>query len=42
MGGLSYNLGRKVGSALRKGKWAFQSLTGSESDIVQKKKRKRA
>jgi predicted Zn-dependent protease len=34
MAGLFYNLGRKVGPAVRKGKWLLKSLTGSEGDVI--------
>jgi len=34
MGGLFYNLGRKVGPKLRKGRWVWEALTGSESDAI--------
>src|SRR5689334_12644653 len=35
MGGFFFNLGRSVGSGLRKGKWFWQSLAGSEDDALQ-------
>lgn len=35
MGGVFYNLGRMAGPILRKGKWALQSLIGSEADVIQ-------
>lgn len=34
MGGLFYNLGRKVGPKVRKAKWMWLSATGSEADAV--------
>ena len=34
MGGLFYNLGRKVGPKVRKAKWIWQSIAGSESDAI--------
>jgi predicted Zn-dependent protease len=35
MAGFFYNLGKMVGPSLRKGKWVFQSLAGSEADALQ-------
>jgi len=35
MSGFFYNLGQMVGPHARKGKWLWQSLTGSEADIIQ-------
>jgi hypothetical protein len=34
MGGFFFNLGRSVGSGLRKGKWFWQSLAGNEEDAL--------
>ena len=34
MSGLFYNLGRKVGPKVRKARWMWQSVTGSEADAV--------
>jgi predicted Zn-dependent protease len=34
LGGLFYNLGRKVGPKVRKAKWMWQSIAGSESDAI--------
>lgn len=34
MSGLFYNLGRKVGPKVRKAKWIWQSMTGSEADAI--------
>lgn len=34
MDGFFFNLGRSVGSGLRKGRWFWQSLAGSEDDAV--------
>ncbi len=34
MGKLIYNFGRKVGSAINKGKWYYQSTFGSEGDAL--------
>ncbi|HUT45966.1 MAG TPA: M48 family metallopeptidase [Sedimentisphaerales bacterium] len=34
MSGLFYNLGRKVGPKVRKARWMWQSLTGSEADAI--------
>ena len=34
MSGLFYNLGRKVGPKVRKAKWVWQSITGSEADAI--------
>ncbi|GAF70269.1 unnamed protein product, partial [marine sediment metagenome] len=34
MSGLFYNLGRKVGPRVRKVKWFWQSMTGSEADAI--------
>lgn len=34
MSGLFYNLGRKVGPKVRKAKWLWQSMTGSEADAI--------
>ncbi len=34
MAGLFYNLGRKVGPKVRKGKWVWQSLTGTDADVL--------
>ncbi|MHC4207329.1 MAG: M48 family metallopeptidase [Planctomycetota bacterium] len=34
MSGLFYNLGRKVGPKVRKARWMWQSITGSESDAI--------
>ena len=34
MSGLFYNLGRKVGPKVRKARWMWQSIAGSESDAV--------
>jgi len=33
--GLFYNLGRKVGPKVRKAKWIWQSVAGSEADAIQ-------
>ncbi|HEG44356.1 MAG TPA: hypothetical protein ENH94_09935 [Phycisphaerales bacterium] len=35
MSGFFYNLGRKVGPKVRKGKWIWHSLTGTEADSIQ-------
>jgi predicted Zn-dependent protease len=35
MGGFFFNLGRTVGSGLRKGKWFWQSVAGSEDEALQ-------
>jgi beta-barrel assembly-enhancing protease len=35
MGGLFYTLGRMAGPHVRKARWAFQSMTGNESDAIQ-------
>ena len=35
MAGFFYNLGRKVGPKVRKGKWIWHSLTGTEAESVQ-------
>jgi predicted Zn-dependent protease len=35
MGGFFFNLGRSVGTGLRKGKWFWQSLAGSEDEALQ-------
>lgn len=35
MSGLFYNLGRKVGPKVRKAKWIWQSVAGSEADAIQ-------
>jgi predicted Zn-dependent protease len=35
MGGFFYNLGRTVGSQLRKANWVYRSLTGTEADALQ-------
>ena len=34
MSGLFYNLGRKVGPRVRRVKWFWQSMTGSEADAI--------
>ena len=34
MSGLFYNLGRKVGPKVRKAKWMWQSIAGSEADAI--------
>ena len=34
MSGLFYNLGRKVGPKVRKAKWLWQSIAGSEADAI--------
>ena len=34
MSGLFYNLGRMVGPKVRKAKWIWQSVTGSEADAI--------
>ena len=34
MSGLLYNLGRKLGPKVRKAKWMWQSMTGTEADAV--------
>lgn len=34
MGGLFYNLGRKVGPKVRKARWMWQSVAGSEADAL--------
>ena len=34
MSGLFYNLGRKVGPKVRKARWMWQSIAGSESDAI--------
>ena len=34
MSGLFYNLGRKVGPKVRKAKWIWQSVAGSEADAI--------
>lgn len=34
MAGFFYNLGRKVGPKVRKGKWVWQSLTGNDTDAI--------
>ena len=34
MSGLFYNLGRKVGPKIRKARWMWQSVTGSETDAI--------
>jgi len=34
MSKLFYNLGRKVGPKVRKAKWIWQSMTGTEADII--------
>jgi predicted Zn-dependent protease len=34
LSGLFYNLGRKVGPKVRKARWLWQSITGSESDAI--------
>ena len=34
MAGLFYNLGKKVGPKVRKGKWIFQSLFGTSADAL--------
>ena len=34
MSGLFYNLGRKVGPKVRKARWMWQSVTGSETDAI--------
>ena len=34
MGGFFYNLGRTVGSQVRKAKWVYNSLTGTEADAI--------
>ncbi|UCG58302.1 MAG: M48 family metalloprotease [Phycisphaerales bacterium] len=33
--GFFYNLGKKVGPKVRKARWIWQSMTGSEADVVQ-------
>ena len=35
MGGLFYSLGRKAGPHVRKAKWLFRSLTGSQAEVIQ-------
>jgi predicted Zn-dependent protease len=35
MAGFFYNLGRKVGPKVRKGKWIWHSLTGTEAESIQ-------
>lgn len=34
MAGFFYNLGKKAGPKIRKGKWVWQNLTGTEEDII--------
>ncbi len=34
MSGLFYNLGRKAGPHIRKAKWIWQSLSGTDEDII--------
>jgi predicted Zn-dependent protease len=34
MGGLFYNLGRKVGPKVRKAQWIWHSMTGSDADTI--------
>ena len=34
MGGLFYNLGKRVGPRVRKAKWVWQSMTGTEADAI--------
>jgi predicted Zn-dependent protease len=34
MGGFFYNLGRAVGPALRKGRWLYESVAGTEADAL--------
>ncbi len=34
MAGFFYQIGRKLGPKVRKGKWMWQSLTGSEADMI--------
>jgi predicted Zn-dependent protease len=34
LSGLFYNLGRKVGPKVRKAKWVWQSMTGTEADAI--------
>ena len=34
MAGLFYDLGKAIGSTLRRGKWVFDSVTGSEADAI--------
>lgn len=34
MAGLFYNLGKKIGPKVRKGKWIFQSLVGTKADAI--------
>jgi predicted Zn-dependent protease len=34
LGGLFYNLGRRVGPKVRKAKWMWRSIAGSESDAI--------
>ncbi len=34
MSGLFYNLGRKLGPKVRKAKWLWQSVTGTEADAI--------
>lgn len=34
MAGLFYNMGRMTGTTLRKGKWIFQSLAGTEAEAI--------
>jgi len=34
MSGLFYNLGRKIGPKVRKAKWVWQSISGSEADAI--------
>ena len=34
MSGLFYNLGRKVGPKVRKVKWFWQSIAGTEADTI--------
>ena len=38
MGGLFYNLGKKVGPKIRKVKWLWQSIAGSKADAIEAEK----
>jgi len=40
MASLLYNLGRMVGPSMRKGKWLWQSLTGTEQERMEAERRK--
>jgi hypothetical protein len=37
MSGLFYNLGRMLGPKLRKAKWLWQSIAGTEADAIRVK-----